>query len=59
MIISRKFAKTAIHIGFVQELRSKFMGDIIDITQSKGKPVQSLPYFNYFEKDDLYKNLNF
>lgn len=58
LLKNERYEQENIH-GFVQELRSKFMGDIIDITLSKGKPVQSLPYFNYFEKDDLYKNLNF
>lgn len=32
---------------FVKELRKKYMGDIIDTSFSKEKPVQILPYFNY------------
>jgi len=33
--------------AFIRELRRKYMGDIIDVTLSKGKPVQLLPYFNF------------
>ena len=45
--------------AFIEELREKYMGDIIDITLSKSKPVQLMPYFNYFEKHELYKKHNF
>lgn len=58
LLKNEEYEQEDIHC-FVQELRSKFMGDVIDITLSKGKPVQSLPYVNYFEKDELYKKLNF
>ena len=44
---------------FIQELREKYMGDIIDIALSKGKPVQLLPYFNFPNKHDIYKKHNF
>lgn len=37
---------------FINELRSKFMGDIIEVSLSEGKPVQILPYLNY---KDLHK----
>ena len=33
--------------AFIGELREKYMGDIIDVSLSKGKPVQLLPYFNF------------
>lgn len=36
--------------AFIRELREKYMGDIIDVTFSKGKPVQILPYVNFFSK---------
>jgi pseudo-rSAM protein len=44
---------------FIWELREKFMGDIIDVALSKGKPVQLLPYFNFPDKLELYKKHNF
>lgn len=43
---------------FIEELRKKYMGDIIDVNLSKGKPVQLLPYFNFSYKDELYKEQN-
>ena len=45
--------------GFVRELRNNYMGDVIDVTLSKGKPVQLLPYFNFPNKQEIYKNQNF
>ena len=30
--------------AFIQELRKKYMGDIIDIALSSGRPVQLLPF---------------
>ena len=44
--------------GFICELHEKYMGDIIDVTLSNGKPVQLLPYFNYLDKHKIYKTLN-
>ena len=44
---------------FIRELREKFMGDIIDVALSKGKPVQLLPYFNFPDKHDIYKAHSF
>jgi len=44
---------------FINELREKFMGDIIEIDLSKGKPVQLLPYFNFPNKLEIYKKHNF
>ena len=43
---------------FIRELRTKFMGDIIDVSLSNGKPVQLLPYFNYSDKHKIFKELN-
>lgn len=45
--------------AFVTELREKFMGDVIDVSLSKGKPVQLLPFFNLSNKHELYKKMNF
>jgi len=45
--------------GFIRELREKYMGDVIDVALSKGKPVQLLPYFNFPDKHEIYKKHNF
>ena len=45
--------------AFIRELREKFMGDIIDVAFSKGRPVQLLPYFNFPDKRAIYKVHNF
>ena len=47
--------------AFIQEMREKYMGDIIDVALSKGKPVQLLPFFNFPDpnKLDIYKKHNF
>lgn len=44
---------------FIMKLRENFMGDVIDVSLSNGKPVQMLPFFNYFKRDDIYKKLSF
>jgi len=44
---------------FIGILREKFMGDVIDITLSKGKPVQLLPFFNFSDKHEIYQKHNF
>jgi pseudo-rSAM protein len=46
---------------FVRELREKYMGDIIDVSLSKGKPIQLLPFFNFSDtnKLNIYKIHNF
>lgn len=47
--------------SFVDEVREKYMGDIIDIALSNEKPVQILPLFNFLdnEKLEVYKRHNF
>ena len=45
--------------SFIKELREKYMGDIIDVALSKGKPVQVLPFFNFPNKHNIYKKQNF
>ena len=45
--------------NFINELRNNYMGDIIDSSLSKGKPVQLLPYFNFPNKQNVYKKHNF
>ncbi len=44
---------------FVDELREKFMGDVINVSLSDGKPVQILPFYNYSKEQELYKKNNF
>lgn len=44
---------------FICELREKFMGDVIDVSLSNGKPVQMLPFYNYSKEQELYKKNNF
>ena len=44
---------------FITDLTNKYMGDIIDISFSKGKPIQILPYYNLNYKNELYKIHNF
>jgi pseudo-rSAM protein len=45
--------------SFIKDVRKKYMGDIIDVTLSKSKPVQLLPFFNFFETHEIYKKHNF
>lgn len=47
--------------AFIRELRKKYMGDIIDIALSSGRPVQLLPFFNFTipNKFEIYKKHNF
>lgn len=45
--------------SFIGELRDKFMGDIIGVSLSKGKPVQLLPLYNFPDKFDIYKKQSF
>ena len=44
---------------FICELREKFMGDVIDVSLSNGKPLQTLPFYNYSKEQELYKKNNF
>lgn len=37
-------------IVFIDIIRKNFMGDIVDVSLSKGKPIQLLPYYNYLDK---------
>lgn len=37
--------------AFIKELREKYMGDIIDVALSKGKPIQLLPFYNFSDPD--------
>lgn len=45
--------------NFICELRRLYMGDIIEVALSIGKPVQLLPYYNYNNGVEFYKKHNF
>ena len=45
--------------NFIRVLRKNYMGDIIDINLSNGKPVQLMPYYNYPNNHKIYKKKNF
>ena len=57
LLKSERYAQRDIHL-FIQDLREKFMGDIIDVALSNGRPIQLFPYFNYLNKHEIYKKLN-
>lgn len=61
IILSEKRLQNQSINAFITELREKYMGDIIDATLSKGKPIQLTPFFNYSDTDqlELYKKHNF
>jgi hypothetical protein len=44
---------------FIRKIRKTYMGDIIDVTLSNGKPVQLMPYCNYPDKHDIYRLHNY
>lgn len=47
--------------SFIMDLRDRFMGDIINVDLSNGRPIQPLPYFNFIsaDKSDIYRKNNF
>ncbi len=46
---NEQYRQNDIH-SFITNLREKYMGDIIDISLSKGKPIQILPHTNFCNK---------
>jgi pseudo-rSAM protein len=58
LLTSERYKQKNIN-SFIKKLREKYMGDIIDVTLSMGKPVQLLPFFNFSDKHELYKKHNF
>lgn len=55
LLTNERYQHSDIH-AFVDQLRKKFMGDIIDTTLSNSKPVQLLPYYNYLDKSIVFKD---
>lgn len=53
---NEQYRQNDIH-SFITNLREKYMGDIIDISLSKGKPIQILPHTNFCNKRN--KKYNF
>jgi hypothetical protein len=58
LLTSKRFKQKEIN-SFIRELREKYMGDVIDVDLSKGKPVQLLPFLNLSDTLNLYKKHNF
>lgn len=58
LLTSERYKQQDIN-DFIQGLREKYMGDVIDVDLSKGKPVQILPYFNISDTLELFKRHNF
>ncbi|MDR1583954.1 MAG: TIGR04150 pseudo-rSAM protein [Prevotellaceae bacterium] len=58
LLTNERFNQKEIN-DFIKELREKYMGDVIDIDLSNGKPVQLLPFFNVSDIHELYKKHNF
>lgn len=56
LLTNERYNRNDVNI-FINQLRGKFMGDIIDIALSDGKPVQLLPYYNYLDKNIVLKNI--
>lgn len=58
LLINERYKQKDIN-SFILELREKYMGDIIDVSLSLGKPVQLLPYYNFLNKHEIYMKHNF
>jgi len=58
LLTDKKYQNININ-AFIRELREKYMGDIIDVALSKGKPVQLLPFVNFPDKHQVEKRSNF
>lgn len=58
LLTSERYQQQDIY-NFIHELREKYMGDIIEVDLSKGKPVQILPYFNLPNAQVLFKKHSF
>lgn len=58
LLTSERYQQQVIS-DFISELRERYMGDVIDVDLSIGKPVQLLPYFNSSDTLGLFKKHNF
>lgn len=57
LLTNERYSKKAINI-FIHELREKFMGDVIDVTLSKGRPIQLLPFVNFYDDHEIIRKQN-
>lgn len=57
VLLKNEYYKQKDIYTFISELREKYMGDIIDISLSKDKPIQILPYVDFYNKRN--KKYNF
>jgi pseudo-rSAM protein len=58
LLTNERFKQKEIN-DFIRELKEKYMGDVIDVDLSNGKPVQILPFFNLSDIHELHKKHNF
>ena len=58
LLTNKRYTQNNVN-SFIHEIREKYMGDIIDVSLSKGKPVQLLSYFNFRKNNEIYKKHNF
>lgn len=63
-VISEKQINNQVISDFIEDLREKFMGDIIDVSLSSGKPIQLVPKLSFLsvvkdeEKKTVHKTLS-
>jgi len=53
LITNKRYKQKGVN-AFIDDLRKKYMGDIIDVTLSMGKPVQLLPFCNFSDNRELF-----
>lgn len=58
LLTDEQYQQKEVHC-FIYEIREKFMGDVIDVSLSNGKPIQMLPFYNFSKEQELYKKNNF
>ena len=45
--------------GFISLVRKYYMGDLIETSLSKSKPIQILPYCSFLDKEDICGNIKY
>lgn len=58
-LLTSERGKQSLIKEFVEELRNKYMGDVIDVDLSEGKPIQIFPYTYLENVQGLLKKHNF
>lgn len=59
ILLKNEHLEQPVIFDFIKKLRENYMGDIIDVNLSKGKPIQILPYINYQNKRNKKYNFAF